>query len=150
MAFGAGDERRQIEVFAQAPGQRTTIMRSVEGDYTTTYDGRAGWVVTPYTPLPVMTLTGGELDGARVDAEMAFPGRVKEVLSDWRVSFPDIIDGRLVRVVQGGAADEGALATLYFDDETGLLTRMVRYAPRRSAACPRSGTTLIIARLPES
>ena len=129
VAFGAGDEERQIEVFAQAPGQRTTIMRSVEGDYTTTYDGRAGWIVTPYTPLPVLTLTGGELDGARVDAEMTFPGRVKEVFSDWRVSFPDIIDGRLVRVVQGGAADEGALATLYFDDETGLLTRMVRYAP---------------------
>ena len=136
VAFGAGDERRQIEVFAQAPGQRTTIMHSVEGDYTTTYDGRAGWVVTPYTPLPVMTLTGGELDGARVDAEMAFPGRVKEVLSDWRVSFPDFIDDRLVQVVQGGAEDEGALATLYFDDETGLLTRMVRHAPSAVGRVP--------------
>jgi hypothetical protein len=136
VAFGAGDESRPIEVYAQAPGQRTTIMHSVEGDYTTTYDGRAGWVATPYTPLPVMPLTGGELDGARVDAEMAFPGRIKEVFSDWRVSFPDFIDDRLVRVVQGGAANEGALATLYFDDETGLLTRMIRYAPSAVGRVP--------------
>ena len=35
----------------------------------------------------------------------------------------------MVQVVQGGTAGgEGFFATLYFDDESGLLTRLLRYA----------------------
>ena len=128
VGFGYGPAR-PVEIFAKAPDQRTTIIHAGEGDYTTTYDGRAGWIASPITPVPVMVLTGGELAGAKLDAEMSFPGLVTEVLSDWRVSFPDEIEGRLVQVVQGGTAGgEGFFATLYFDGESGLLTRLLRYA----------------------
>ena len=74
-----------------------------------------------------MPLTGGELDGAKLDAEMAFPARVKQVLSKWRVGRPSIVNDRKVQVVQGASAG-GAMATLYFDDESGLLVRVLRYA----------------------
>ena len=128
VGYGYGPAR-QVEIFAQAPDQRTTIIHADEGDYTTTYDGRAGWLASPITPVPVMGLTRGELAGAKLDAEMSFPGRVTEVLNDWRVSTRDEIDGRLVQVVQGGTTGgEGFFATLYFDDESGLLTRLLRYA----------------------
>ena len=133
--FGSRDIR-QLEIFAQASGQRTQVQHTIRGDFTTTYDGSAAWLATPFTPVPVMALTGGELDGARVDAGVAFPGQIKELFSDWRVSFPDAIDDRLVQVVQGGSGVEGALVTLYFDDETGLLTRMIRMAPSASGRVP--------------
>ena len=129
VAFASHDETRQVEIFAQASGERTVLSHTIRGDFTTTYDGSAGWTATPFTPVPVMELTGGELDGARVDAGLAFPARIKGLFSDWRVGYADVIDDRLVQVVQGGSGTEGALVTLYFDDETGLLTRMVRQSP---------------------
>jgi hypothetical protein len=43
------------------------------------------------------------------------------------VSYPANIDGHDVNVVQGSGPG-GFIATFYFDKQTGLLTRMVRYA----------------------
>ena len=125
---GYGPEgERPVEVFVKAPGQRTIIIHTLDGDSTTTFDGRAGWIAAPHRPVPVLALTGGGLDGAKLDAELSFPARVKQALGKWRVGFPTTIDDREVRVVQGTSAG-GTLATLYFDAESGLLVRLVRYA----------------------
>src|SRR5207245_8293181 len=75
--------------------------------------------------LPMMR--GGEIDGAKLDADLLFPGGIKQALAQWRVGFPPTIDDREVQVVQGNAAG-GSRAKLYFDSESGLLTRVVRYA----------------------
>ena len=75
----------------------------------------------------MLPLTGGDLEGARLDAEVAFPARIKQSLGDWHVGFDTEIDDDEVHVVQGTTAG-GTMATFYFDPETGLLTRMVRYA----------------------
>ena len=122
----AGSLRSPAELFAKAPNQRTTFIHTDDGDKTTTYDGRNGWLASNVTPVPVMTLTGGELDGARLDAELMFPGRVKQVLTQWRSALPMTLNGRSVNVLQGAGKD--MTATLYFDVQTGLLTRVVRYA----------------------
>jgi len=55
------------------------------------------------------------------------PARIKQALGKWRVGFPAEIDDRPVQVVQGTSAG-GALATLYFDGQSGLLVRLVHYA----------------------
>ena len=114
---------------------------------TRTYDGREGWLETPLTVLGKYELTGGELDGARLDAQLAFPAQIKQVLTNWQVSLPISISDlpaqasqssdevstvvigqdRLANVVQG-AGPRGTLATLYFDQDTGLLLRIVRYS----------------------
>jgi hypothetical protein len=84
------------------------------------------------TPLSVLgedQLTGGELDGAKLDAQLAFPGQIKQVLRNWRVSTPfNRINDREVYAVQGDGP-RGLFATLYFDKESGLLVRLLRYAP---------------------
>ena len=121
-----------VEVYAKAPGQLTTIVHAVgEGgatkDSTTTYDGRNGWVAARNTLVPVLTLTGGHLDGAKVDAELYFPGRIKQILVNWSSDFPETsIDDHPVRVVQGTSGK--SLVKLYFDKESGLLVRQLRYA----------------------
>jgi photosynthetic reaction center cytochrome c subunit len=127
VGYGPEGQKRPVEVFAKAPGQRTTIIHTLDGDSTTTYDGRAGWIAAPHRPVPVLTLTGGDLEGVKLEAEVWFPARIKEALGKWRVGFPADINDRPAQVVQGTSAG-GALATLYFDAESGLLVRLVHYA----------------------
>jgi len=127
VGYGPEGQERPVEVFAKAPAQRSTIIHTLDGDSTTTYDGRGGWIAAPHRPVPVLALTGEDLDGVRLDAELSFPARIRQVLSGWRVGFPATIDDRKVQVIQGTSAG-GTLATLYFDGESGLLVRLVRYA----------------------
>jgi len=121
-------EKYPFEVYAKAPGQRTTILHSSYGDVTTTYDGHSGWLASPQEmkPLPVIALSGGNLEGAAVDAALSFPGRIKQSLNQWRVGPLSSIDDRDVQLVQGSSA-EGLPVKLYFDDQSGLLVRLVRY-----------------------
>jgi hypothetical protein len=86
------------------------------------------------------------LDGARLDALMGFPGQLKQVLTNLHVSLPTTISDlpgpssqtakesgegvgkdRVVNVVQG-SGPRGILVTMYFDKQTNLLLRVVRYA----------------------
>jgi hypothetical protein len=124
--YGPDGDPRPLEIYAKAPNQRTAIVRSSSGDSTTTFDGRLGWIAAPFRPVPVLALTGADLDGLRLDAELAFPSRLTQTLGNWRAGQPIAIDDREVNVVQGTGAG-GILATLYFDAETGLLRRQVRY-----------------------
>lgn len=135
VGYGPEGTNRPIEIFAKAPGQRTTIIHTLDGASTTTYDGRTGWSAVPHKPVPVLALSGGELDGVRLDAELSFPARIKETLSGWRAGLPTEIDDRPVQVVQGSRAG-GALATFYFDSGSGLLVRLVRYANSRVGRLP--------------
>ena len=119
-----------VQIFAKAPDQRTTIIRFKDhperGDSTRTFNGRDGWIKTPRALLKEYQLTGSELDGAKLDAELSFPGQIKRVLTNLHAGFPDSIHGHDVQVVQGNGP-RGLLATLYFDKESGLLVRLVRY-----------------------
>jgi len=145
--FGGGGN---VEIFARFPDRRAMLIefpKNPDRHTTRTYDGREGWLETPLTVLGKYELTGGELDGARLDAQLAFPAQIKQVLTNWSVSLPVSISDlpapasqsskevstavigqdRLASVVQG-AGPRGILATLYFDQETGLLLRIVRYS----------------------
>ncbi len=128
MGFDDSD-KSAVEIHARAPGQRTTIIHTLSGDSTTTYDGRSGWIAGPEVerPVPLLAVTGQELDGVKLEAELLFPARIKQALTNWRVGIPIIIDDREVRPVQGTTA-RGAVATLCFDAESGLLVRLVRYS----------------------
>ena len=145
--FGGG---AQVQLFAKAPDQRTMIIEFKDGpfrgDATRSYDGRIGWLRTPLTALAEYELTGGELDGARLDAQLSFPGQIKQTLTNLRVGPPTAISDlpalvsqtsvqstamfgqdRNVQVVQGNGP-RGLLVTLYFDKESGLLLRTVRHS----------------------
>src|SRR4029077_10364586 len=116
--FGGGF-KSPVELYVKGPNQRTLIIHQELGDKTLAFDGRSGWLASAVTPVPVMELTGGELDGARLDAELSIPGRVKQTLGQWRATSPREISGRPVNVLQGTGAG-GAVATLYFDEQSGL------------------------------
>ena len=127
VGYGPEGTRRRVEIYAKAPNLRTTIIHTSNGDSTTVYDGRAGWIAAPLRPVPLLALSGSVLEGVRLDAELSFPLRIKEILSKWRVGFPATIHDREAQVVQG-TMPGGSLATLYFDSESGLLVRLIRYS----------------------
>ncbi|HUK89329.1 MAG TPA: photosynthetic reaction center cytochrome c subunit family protein [Blastocatellia bacterium] len=118
-----------VDVFAKAPGQRTTIVHGPLGDGTTTYNGRAGWIAGPDKPVPVLMLPPGpDLDGLALDANLSFPGGIKQALGEWRAGFPaSTINDRDMDVVQGMTAGKSRVK-LFFDKESGLLVRIVRFA----------------------
>jgi hypothetical protein len=125
--FGGGGA---VQIYAKAPDQRSTIIEFKDAPgrdaSIRSYDGKTGWIKTPLTVLGEYQLSGSELDGARLDAQMAFPSQFKQVLTNLRTLQPATIDDREVDVVQGNGPGR-LFATLYFDKETGLLRRMVRY-----------------------
>jgi outer membrane lipoprotein-sorting protein len=122
-------EEFPVEVFAKAPNQRTTIHRSQYGDSTTVFDGRSAWQAAPpiTKPIPVVALTGGNLEGTELEAELSFPGQIKQVLTKWVVGPLTAIGDREARIVQGRKAS-GTPISLYFDEESGLLVRVIRYS----------------------
>ena len=122
-------EKSPFEMYARGPGQRTITAHPPSGDTTWTLNGNSAWVAAPATdkPVPVLPITGPELDGVKLESEVFFPARIKQSLTNWRVGFPTLINDREVNVVQGTTAN-GGTATLCFDVETGLLSRLVRFS----------------------
>jgi hypothetical protein len=125
--FGGGGD---VTISAKAPNQRTTHIQykpeTGRGDVFRSFDGTTGWYAIPLTVIPMYELTGSELDGARLDAQLGFPGQIKQVLSNFRLGDPIVLNDKEVNVVQG-TGPRGLLATLYFDKQTGLLSRVLRY-----------------------
>ena len=80
----------------------------------------------PLTVVQEYQLNPTAREGAKLDAELAFPWRMKQFFPTWRVGFPANLEGKSVNVIQGSAP--GILATFYFDAQTGLLSRTVHYA----------------------
>jgi len=131
--FNTGGSQFPIEIFARAPEQRTQIVQTPEGEGIKTYDGRNGWVAEGWRPLPLMTLTGGNLEAARLEAMMSFPASIRQAFSQWQVSSTTI-DDRTVQLLQGTNA--GQLPANFYFDESGLLVRIVRWSRTAVGAVP--------------
>ena len=132
IGYGELGGNAEFSIFAKAPNQRTTLITYKDhperGISTWIFDGRTGWIKTPRALLVEYELTGGELDGARFEAQLAFPAQVKQALTGWRGGARQSVGDRDLLVVQGNGP-RGFLATLYFDPATNLLARVVRYTP---------------------
>src|SRR5580698_8640873 len=126
MLFGE-DNADPAEIYAKAPDQVATIVQEREGTMERVFDGHDAWVMLPLTVVQEYQLHASALEGGKLDAQMAFPGNIKSFFPTWRVSYPTTIDGRDMYVGQG-SRPPGFAATFYFDQKTGLLRRMVRYA----------------------
>src|SRR5262249_24791769 len=126
LLFGAagGDP---AEILAKAPSDIALDVHQKEGEMSRTFNGREGWVVLPLTVVKEYPLHDAAYEGAKLVAEMAFPGKMKSYLTNWKISYPATIDGKDVYVVQV-TGPSGLLANFYFDKQTGLLNRMVYYA----------------------
>lgn len=119
-----GGKQFPIEIYAQAPDKRLSVMHLPNGDSVTGYIGTVGWLSVPGRPTQWMG--AGEADAARLDADLLLPVRLKQIFSDLRLMASQKIDGRDVTLLQGRREGKPPV-NFYFDQQSGLLVRQVRY-----------------------
>ena len=114
-----------IEIFDRAPNQQVLVRHLPTGDSIMVFNGRDGWSSMP--GRPVRDMRGPDLDAAQMDADLHFPLHIRQIFAELRVEYPEIIADREAYVVSG-ARDGQPPVKLYFDEQSGLLERLVRYA----------------------
>ncbi len=126
---GYAEQKAPAEIYVKVPNQRTMIVRTDGGDRTTTFDGSNGWTAAPAAdkPFPVIRFSNGDLDAARLDAVLSFPAGIRQAITKPLVGTTSIDDKDMV-VVQGTANSGRSPVKLYFDKQSGLLVRQLRYA----------------------
>jgi photosynthetic reaction center cytochrome c subunit len=126
---GYAEPQAPVDIYLKAPNQRTMIVHTDGGDRTTTCDGSQGWMAAPAAdkPFPVIAYSNGDLDAVRLDAVLSFPAGIRQAITKPLVGSSSIDDKDVV-VVQGTANGGRSSIKLYFDKQSGLLVRQVRYA----------------------
>jgi photosynthetic reaction center cytochrome c subunit len=121
--FGGHDS--PIEIYSKAPEKRVSFMKMGNAESVTAYDGTNGWMSS--TGRPVREMNTGDLEASRMDADLHFATDVKSEFSDWRVLPAEKVGDHEAQVIRGRIPEKPPLK-LYFDEQSGLLVRLVRYA----------------------
>jgi hypothetical protein len=118
-----------VQILAKSPDQHSTVVDlRTDGHEIMTFDGMNAWIAGPvsHTPVPVIPLSGSELEGAKVEGLLSFPEQLKQSLTDWKVGFPEAeIADKDVQVVEGTSGTTPI--KFYFSKTTGLLVRVTRF-----------------------
>jgi hypothetical protein len=114
-----------IELYAKAPNQEAVVVHLTIGASTRVFDGQNAWVAGPEQPLPLLTLTGGNVDRARLSALANFPLGLRQAYPQWR-GGRTILDDKDVIVLQA-TVNGDRVAQLFFDPASGLLVRLLRF-----------------------
>jgi photosynthetic reaction center cytochrome c subunit len=113
-----------IEVDAKAPDKRISVMHMPNGLSITAFDGKQGWLRSAGHPH---MMSAAENDAARIDSDFYFASHVKTLFQKFTVVPGEKIDGHDTYLVFGRNEGQPPLR-LYFDQQSGLLLRLVRYA----------------------
>ena len=122
--YDTDNQKAPVDIYAKAPAQMTTIVHAPLGDSVRVFDGRSGWIASPDRPIPLLSLTGGDVTGAKIDATLIFSTGIKQLFPQWRVA-DTTIDGKDVWMLEGIAPGQLPFK-LYFDQKSGLLVRALR------------------------
>ena len=119
-----GGKSLPIDIYAKDPEKRISLTHMPDGDSVTAFNGKEGWLGTPGRPLREMH--GSDLDGAAIDADLHLATDLKHMFSKMQVEGTEKIDDHQTRVVVGQREDKTPIR-LYFDEQSGLLVRLVRF-----------------------
>ena len=113
-----------IDIYAKDPLKRISFTHMAEGENVTAFDGREGWLGMSGHPLREMH--GSDLDGAGIDADLHLATHFKQIFSETRTEATEKIGDHEAYVVAGQREGKPPIR-LYFDKESGLLVRLVRF-----------------------
>jgi photosynthetic reaction center cytochrome c subunit len=119
-----GGKETPIEVFTKAPNKRITITHNEGSDSSTAFDGTIGWMGS--TGRPAREMAAADAKGSALDAEFYLPVRLKEIFTQLRPGRPDKI-GEVNVVTLMGTRQGLPPVRFFFDANSGLLLRMIRY-----------------------
>jgi hypothetical protein len=113
-----------IEIYSEAHEKRISLTHPPTGTSVTAFNGEVGWLSMPGG---FHSMTAAEGEAARIDAELRFAARVRELYKDFKVLPGEPVGGRATYLVVAKAPGKPTL-NLYFDQEGGLLLRLIRFA----------------------
>jgi photosynthetic reaction center cytochrome c subunit len=119
-----GDRNVPIEIFSKDPDKRISFTHTPDGDSVTAFDGHEGWLGIPRHA--VREMHGADIDGASMDADLHFAEHLKGTLSEAKVRGTEKV-GEYNAYLVVGQRDGKPPLRLYFDEQSGLLVRLVRY-----------------------
>ena len=122
-------DQHSVESFSKVPSKGFTKGFSVThlgngNEAFGVYNGDDGWVREGTGPVRVMW--GARVEGAQLEDTLNFPRRVKQLVSQLRFEGTEEVGGREAYVVSGRTPSL-PVVKLYFDKDSGLLTRLVHY-----------------------
>jgi len=119
-----GGKSLPIDIYAKDPEKRISITHMPDGDNVTAFNGKEGWLGSSGHPLREMH--GSDLDGAAIDADLHLATDLKRMFTEVKVQGTEKIEDHETRVVVGQREGKPPIR-LYFDAQTGLLVRLVRF-----------------------
>ncbi len=124
VSFGVGPSF-PIEILSKSPSRQAMIVHLPAGDTSTVIDGQNGWIRSPAGP--VRDMPQADIEGAKLDADLQFPINVEKAFQQLKVIRTErISDHDAILLFATNAS--GPPLELYFDRETGLLLRQLRFA----------------------
>jgi hypothetical protein len=124
ISFGMGPSFA-VEVLSKVTDKQVMTVHLPQGDTSTIFDGERGWLSAAGSPVRAMQ--GPDLEGAKLDADLHFAIHLPKMFSDFKVVQHERIGDRdaiLVFATNNGRPP----LELYFDLNSGLLLRQLRFA----------------------
>ena len=119
-----GGQSFPIDIYCKHPEQRVSYTHNPNGDSVTAFNGHEGWMKNPGMPLREMH--AGDLDGAAIDADLHLATDLKHLFAQTLVRGTEKVGDHDAYVVIGRREGKTPIR-LYFDKDSGLLVRLVRY-----------------------
>jgi photosynthetic reaction center cytochrome c subunit len=113
-----------VEIYTRSPGMRCMAMHLPTGDSVEVVNGPSGWSLVPGRPVHAMN--SSDLLAAHLDADLQFAADINTLFTSIEARPDKEIDGHKVNVIRASSPGLPPVK-LYFDAESGLLVRMVRY-----------------------
>lgn len=120
----------KIEIREKAPNRILSVVTISGAAFRQGFDGDVGWTDDPENG--VREQTGAELNEARREADFYHPLHLEKMYSKLSLVGQEKLGERSVYLVEGALAEGGDPDKLYFDTQTGLVTRVitVRHLPQ--------------------
>jgi photosynthetic reaction center cytochrome c subunit len=119
-------QKMAITVYVKAPDKRASYMTTPKGESITAYNGSAGgWLGNPGRPIHDMS--SAEAAAASLDADLHFATDLKTTFTELKPA-PAAKIGDTETNVLIGARNNQPPVKLFFDKQSGLLVRMVRFS----------------------
>jgi photosynthetic reaction center cytochrome c subunit len=113
-----------VEILSKLPSRQAVIVHLPAGDSATVFDGLNGWLKSPVGP--VRDMPRAEIEGAKLDADLQFAINLKKVFQELKVIRAEKISAQ-DSVLLFATNPSGPPVELYFDRQTGLLLRQLRF-----------------------
>jgi len=120
-----GDKSFPIDLYSKDPYRRISFTHMPEGDNVTAFDGHEGWL--GMSGHPMREMHGPDIDAASIDADLHLPTHLRRMFSKVSTGGTEKVGDRDTYVVVGQREDKPPLH-LYFDQQSGLLVRLVRFS----------------------